>query len=208
MKKTSYIEFELPKSKQKTQAEGIVKRNFKKALIGIFGAIIPKANPDFENKFDLVEKWIIELDNETGIPEREIGMDKKGRIIVKMPFKKNYGFWTDSNLVFSDFKGQFSTSKITRDTFENYWSLFEKTEDFETELTEFKTQVTGAGGGRIYLLAKVDYKGQNRDIIVYFTNKSDERKVKELSKVKVRGKIVDEGIEQSLSLLESELLNG
>ena len=92
-------------------------------------AIIPKANPDFENKINLVEKWIIELDNETGIPEREIGMDKVGRIIVKMPFKNNYGYWTDNNLLLADFKSHFETSEISRDTFENYWSLFEKTED-------------------------------------------------------------------------------
>ena len=86
--------------------------------------------------------------------------------------------------------------------------MFEKTEDFETELTDFKTQSTDADCGHTYLLAKVDYKGQNRDIIVYFTNKSDERKIEELNKVRIRGKIVDDGIEQSLSLLEAELLNG
>lgn len=207
MKKTSYIQFKIPKSEQKVQADGIGKRNFKKALIGILSAIIPKANPDFENKINLVEKWIIELDNETGIPEREIGMDKAGRIIVKMPFKNNYGYWTDNNLLLADFKSHFKNSEISRDTFENYWSLFEKTEDFETELTDFKAQSIAVDGGHTYLLAKVDYKGKNRDIIVYFTNKSDERKVKELSKVKIRGKIVDDGIEQSLSLLETELLN-
>jgi hypothetical protein len=208
LKKTTYIQFELPKSEQKTHADGIVKRNFKKALIGILSVIVPKANPDFENKIDLVEKWIVELDNETGIPEREIGMDKKGRIIVKMPFKNNYGYWTDNNLLLADFKNHFKTSEISRDSFEIYWSLFEKTEDFEIELTDFKTQSTGADGGHIYLMAKVDYNGQIRDLIVYFTDKSDERKIKELDKVKIRGKIVDDGIEQSLSLFETKLLSG
>ncbi|RFN58407.1 hypothetical protein [Marixanthomonas ophiurae] len=207
MKKTTYIQFKIPKSVQIGQADGIVKRNLKKAITGILSSIIPKANPDFENKIDLVEKWIVELDNETGIPEREIGMDKNGRIIIKMPFKNNYGYWTDNNLLLTDFKNHFETSEISQDSFENYWSLFEKTEDFETTLTDFKIQTTGSDGGHHYLMAKVNYNGQKRDLIAYFTNKSDEHKIKELDKVKICGKIVDNGIEQSLSLLETKLLN-
>ncbi|WP_347375134.1 hypothetical protein, partial [Aequorivita sp. Q41] len=206
IQKTSYIQFEFPKNEQKTERDGIIKRNLKKAFSEIFSAIIPKANPDFEDKFDLVEKWIIELDNETGIPQREIGMDKRGRIIVKMPFKKNYGFWTDSNLVFTDFISQFDTSDISRDTFENYWSLFEKTEDFETELTEYKIQSNGADSGRKYLTTIVEFKGQNREIIILFTDKSDEEKITGSNKIKVRGKVVDDGIEQSLTLYETKLV--
>ncbi len=207
LKKTTYIQFKVPKSKHNSQPDGVVKRNIKKAIIGIVSSIIPKANPDFDHKIDFVEDWLVELDNETGIPEREIGMDKDGRIIVKMPFKKNYGYWTDNNLLLDDFKESFSTSEISRDSFENYWSLFGKTEDFETELTEFKTQSTGADGGHIYILAKVDFKGQKREIVIFFTDKSDERKIKDLKKVKIRGKIVDEGIDQSLALFETKLLN-
>ncbi|MFB9054605.1 hypothetical protein ACFFVB_16055 [Formosa undariae] len=177
-------------------------------MIGILSTIIPKANPNFENKIDLIETWIVELDNETGIPEREIGMDKNGQIIVKMPFNNNYGYWTDNNLLLADFKNHFETSEISQDSFENYWSLFEKTEDFETELTDFKIQSTEADGGHHYLMARVDYNGQKRDLIAYFTNKTDEHKIKELNKVKIRGKIVDDGLEQSLSLFETKLLNG
>jgi hypothetical protein len=92
LKKATYIQFKVPKNENNSKSEGVLKRNIKKAIIGILGTIIPKANPDFENKIELVETWIVELDNETGIPEREIGMDKKGRIIVKMPFKNNYGY--------------------------------------------------------------------------------------------------------------------
>jgi hypothetical protein len=206
LKKTTYIEYEFPKSEQKVQIDGKVKRNIKKIFSGIFSIIIPKANPDFEDKISLVEKWIIELDNKTGIPQREIGMDKSGRIIVKMPYKRNYGFWTDSNLVFTDFKNEFDTSEITKETFENYWNLFEKTEDFETELTEYKIQSNGADGGHKYLKTKVDFKGQNREMIILFTNKSDEEKLTELNKIKVRGKIVDDGIEQPLTLFESKLI--
>ena len=208
LKKTTYIQFKVPKNEHNSEPDGIVKRNIKKAIVGILSSIIPKGNPDFENKINLIETWIVELENETGIPEREIGMDKDGRIIVKMPFKNNYGYWTDNNLLLPDFKEHFETSEISQDSFENYWSLFEKTEDFETELTDFKIQSTGADGGHNYLMAKVDYNGQKRDLIAYFTNKSDEQKIKQLNKVKIRGKIVDDGIEQSLSLFETKLLNG
>ncbi|PSG87390.1 hypothetical protein C7H52_10935 [Aurantibacter aestuarii] len=196
----------MPKSEYKTQADGKFKRNFKKALIGILSTIIPKANPDFEEKIDFVETWIVELDNETGIPKREIGMDKDGRIILKMPYKKNYGFWTDSNLVFTDFKNEFDTSEITKDTFENYWNLFEKTEDFEIELTDYKIQSTGADGGHKYLKSKVDFKEQKREIIILFTNKKDEQRILDLNKIRVRGKIVDDGIEQPLTLYETKLI--
>ncbi|MFI0428505.1 hypothetical protein [Mariniflexile sp. HMF6888] len=95
------------------------------------------------------------MDDETGIPEREIGMDKDGRIIVKMPFKNNYGYWTDNNLLLADFKGHFETIEISRDSFENHWSLFGKTTDFETELTEFKIQSTGTNGEHKYLRQKL-----------------------------------------------------
>ncbi len=207
MKKTTYIQFKVPKNEHTSEPDGVVKRNIKKAIIGILSSIIPKGNPDFEDKIDLVETWVVELENETGIPEREIGMDKNGRIIVKMPFKNNYGYWTDNNLLLPDFKKHFETIEISQDSFENYWCLFEKTEDFETELTEFKTQSTGTGGGHKYLKSKVDYNGKNREIVIYFTNKSDEKKIAELNKIKIRGKIVDEGIEQSLTLYETKLMN-
>lgn len=206
MKKTTYVQFKAPKSEQKGQTDGILKRNIKKAVIGIVSAVIPKANPDFEDKIDFVETWIVELDDETGIPEREIGMDKDGRIIVKMPFKNNYGYWTDNNLLLADFKNHFETKEISRDSFENYWSLFEKTKDFETELTEYKIQSNGADGGHKYLKTKIEFKGQNREMIILFTNKSDEEKLTELNKIKVRGKIVDDGIEQPLTLFESRLI--
>ena len=207
LKTKTYIQFKVPTQEQKSNSDGIEKRNLKKAIIGILSSIIPKGNPDFEEKIDFVETWIVELDNETGIPEREIGMDKNGGIIVKMPFNDNYGYWTDNNLKLEDFKSHFETSEIGRDTFDIYLSLFYNSKDFETELVDFKTQSTGANGGHKYLKAKVDYNGQDRDIVIYFTDKSDEQKITELDKIKIRGKIVDEGIEHSLTLYETKLLN-
>ncbi|MFC6860381.1 hypothetical protein ACFQHQ_13405 [Zunongwangia atlantica 22II14-10F7] len=132
MKRKSYIQFKIPKVELKTQEENKFKLNFNKALTGFLSTFIPKANPDFDDKIKLVEKWIVEFDNKTGIPEREIGMDKNGRIIVKMPFGNNYGYWTDNNLLLADFKNHFETTEIRQESFENYWSSFNKTADIKT----------------------------------------------------------------------------
>ncbi|MEP6262818.1 MAG: hypothetical protein ABJ092_14675 [Gillisia sp.] len=121
MRKATYIKFKAPKTDKKTQSDGVFKRTFKSAIIGILSSIIPKANPDFDAKIDLVENWLVELDLETGIPEREIGLNKNGQVIVKMPFKKNYGYWTDNNLILKDFKKHFKTSEISNSDFEKYW---------------------------------------------------------------------------------------
>ena len=132
MKKKSYIQFKIPKVELKTQEKNKFKLNFNKALTGFLSTFIPKANPDFDDKIKLVEKWIVEFDNKTGIPEREIGMDKNRRIIVKMPFGNNYGYWTDNNLLLADFKNHFETTEIRKESFENYWSSFNKTADIKT----------------------------------------------------------------------------
>ncbi len=80
-----------------------------------------------------MENWLVELDCETGIPKREIGIDKNGKVILKMPFENNYGYWTDNNLLLKDFNELFATYEINQEKFENYWSLFDKTTDFETD---------------------------------------------------------------------------
>lgn len=125
MKKTTYIQFEIPEREQQPKVEGIAKRTLKKAIIGLMSSIIPKANPDFDNKIDLVKTWLVELDSDTGIPEREIGLDKKGQIILKIPFINNYGYWTDNHLLLKDFKEDFRASEISNADFEKYWNSFD-----------------------------------------------------------------------------------
>ena len=129
MRKAAYIQFKAPITEQKSGPDGFFKRTVKSAIVGILTFIIPKANPDFENKIDQVENWLVELDFETGIPEREIGLDKNGKVILKMPFKNNYGYWTDNNLLLDDFKKHFSTSEINNAEFEKYWNLFDLTSE-------------------------------------------------------------------------------
>jgi hypothetical protein len=168
---------------------------------------IPKANPDFDDKIDEVQYWLVECDNETGIPEREIGLDKEGKVILKMPFKDNYGYWTDNNFKLNDFKEHFVVSEISRDSFEQNWDLFDKISNFEIEVLNFKTLSVGVDGGHNYLTTEINYKGQQRKLIVYFADKSDEQKVKARGKLKLSGRLYDDGIQKSLSLLDTKLID-
>ncbi|MDP3556327.1 MAG: hypothetical protein Q8T03_03070 [Bacteroidota bacterium] len=204
--KTTYIQFDAPKNNRQTPKDGLIKSSLKKALVGILTTIIPKANPDFEDKLDDVQYWLVECDNETGIPEREIGLDKEGRVILKMPFKDNYGYWTDNNLLLNDFKEHFVVSEISKESFEESWELFGKISNFEIEISDFQTLSTGADGGHIYLTTEINYKGQHRKLVIYFADKSDEQKVKTKDKLKLNGRLFDEGMQQSLSLLDTKLM--
>jgi hypothetical protein len=63
-------------------------------------AIIPAANPDFERSYVKVCKWWVEIDS-AGTPQRELGLNERGEVIVASPIGKNFGFFTDSNAVFA-----------------------------------------------------------------------------------------------------------
>lgn len=117
----TYIQFVMPKNETQPPKDGLIKRIFINILGGILTRIIPKANPDFDEKIDNVETWLVECDTETGIPEREIGLDKEHRAIVKMPFKENYGYWIDNNLLLNDFRKHFTVSEISKESFEQNW---------------------------------------------------------------------------------------
>lgn len=119
--KAIYIQFEAPKSKNQAAKEGLIERSLKKAFIDILTKIIPKANPDFDDKIDDVQYWLVECVLETGTPEREIGLNKEGLVILKMPFKNNSGYWTDNNLLLNDFKEHFAASEISKESFEQNW---------------------------------------------------------------------------------------
>ena len=205
--KTTYIQFEAPKSESLKAKDGLIKSSLKKVLVGILTTIIPKANPDFEDKIDEVEYWVVECDNESGIPQREIGLDKEGRVILKMPYERNYGYWTDNNLLLNDFKEHFATSEISKEIFEWKWEMFDKLSDFKIEISDFKILTTGADGGHIYLTTEINYKGRQRTLVIYFADKSDEQKIKPAESLKLSGRLLDEGLHQSLSLLDTILID-
>ncbi|HEV8506722.1 MAG TPA: hypothetical protein VGQ53_15030 [Chitinophagaceae bacterium] len=103
-----------------------MKNSFTKSVIRILSKFLPAANPDFDQKIDDVKFWLVEWDSETGIPEREVGLDGDSRVIMKMPFKNNYGYWTDNNLRLSDFRELFKVSEISMESFEEQWRLFNR----------------------------------------------------------------------------------
>lgn len=82
------------------------------------------SNPDYECHIDEVESWMVEFDEEN-IPIREIGIDDKGKVVLKMPYKKNYGYWTDNSLEYEDFTSSFMTVKIRQEEFEEKWEEIE-----------------------------------------------------------------------------------
>jgi hypothetical protein len=43
-----------------------------------------------------------------------------------MPFKKNYGYWIDNNLVLDDFRKQFAAVAISKENLEEKWKLLLK----------------------------------------------------------------------------------
>lgn len=94
-----------------------------------------RTNPDFDDKIDYVAQWFVEYDNtEYHQVIREIGLDLQHNVIVKLPDKRNYGFWLDTNMEIEDFKKNFGIQMITEQKFNDLWdSVYydSKTEEFK-----------------------------------------------------------------------------
>lgn len=86
----------------------------------------PVSNPDFENKIDAVATWLIEFEADSYFPDREIGLDSADNPIMIMPWKKNYGYWTDNDLTIEDFRARFKCIDISREEFQKCWKIFDK----------------------------------------------------------------------------------
>lgn len=132
-----YIKFKIPKTISENKKEGVFEKYFFNIVSCIFRKITPKANPDFENQIDNVEYWLLECGKENGIPEREIGIKKNGIAIVKMPFKDNYGYWTDNNLKLNDFIEEFKATEIEKKEFEFNWQNLNQT---KKDMVDHKVQ--------------------------------------------------------------------
>lgn len=108
--------------KIKVNKKDTVRKQKRSIFEKLLSFLIPKANPDFEDKIDKVSDWLLEFESENSTPNREIGIDISNRIILKMPYQKNYGYWTDNSLNFKDFKEKFDYEAIDKGDFEEYWS--------------------------------------------------------------------------------------
>lgn len=108
--------------KIKVEKIGTDKNGKKNILERVLSFVIPKANPDFENKIQTVSNWLLEFENQSSTPNREVGLDSVNEVILKMPYKKNYGYWTDNSLNYRDFKENFYCEIIDKDIFEKNWA--------------------------------------------------------------------------------------
>lgn len=102
-----------------------LRQAFEKSVIKILKAITPNANPDFDDKIDEVSLWLIEINEETGDAEREIGINEEGQTILIMPFNRNFGFWTDNTYKLNDFVECFGAVHIDNKEFYFRWDRFE-----------------------------------------------------------------------------------
>ena len=64
------------------------------AVARVLGVVILRANPDFEQAYQRVTNWWLEIDN-AGQVQREIGFDSDNKAVVIAPFGPNLGIFTD-----------------------------------------------------------------------------------------------------------------
>ncbi|WP_051254367.1 hypothetical protein [Arenibacter latericius] len=96
-------------------------KSWKEKLISGLLFFIPRANPDYEDKMYLVKSWLIEFLETDGelLPWREIALDKNENPVFAGPDKRNYGFWCDTNMKYTDFEGE----PIDKSEFERKWKI-------------------------------------------------------------------------------------
>ena len=96
------------------QPEGCISKFFSK--------ILPKPKPDFDDLYESVHTWYLEIEPQYGLANREVGFNHEGHPIVFGPFGTNRGLWIDSPVKFNadDF------DNISQEEFEQYWKELEK----------------------------------------------------------------------------------
>ncbi len=123
--KSIYIKFSAPTFQEKKERRNLFKRLLKIAI----PYFIPVGNPIFDDKINEVKEWLIEFENGKNYPNREIGINILHDPIMIMPWRKNYGYWIDNNLLLEDFKSAFKAVEISEEEFEENWMKFRKQND-------------------------------------------------------------------------------
>lgn len=122
MEEKIYIKFNALKGESPVQQKGL-KYVLGNIAFKILSTVIPKANPDFDHLIDKVEYWKIEYHPQENFTCREIGFDRHQNPIIGMPYKNNYGYWTDNNLTLDSYQ-EFSPTTIKKDDFNSEWNKF------------------------------------------------------------------------------------
>ena len=120
--KTIVIEYPHPQSAANDKGKPL----FKSLFYGVFCILtfwIPgierlrKSIGDWYSK-DYIGYWYIEVDIETGLPQREVGFGPCNRASLVAPTDKDRGFWIDSNMTFEVNQYPVIDSEIFNDIFE------------------------------------------------------------------------------------------
>lgn len=123
LKEYTYIKFDIPASentKTISKTNGILQ----KLIVGALSSFIPKANPDYDSLIGKVSEWLLEINADDNKPNREIGIDKGGQTIMILPWRDNYGYWSDNEITLDYFKEHFKAININKLTFETIWDAF------------------------------------------------------------------------------------
>ena len=97
-----------------------------KEKLGIFQPTHPEGgpgnamqtnNPDFDDLYPKVESWLLELDEESNMVNREIGINEGKEPIVLAPWGCNFGLWLDSVVNME----QIEYTETTEEEFERLW---------------------------------------------------------------------------------------
>jgi hypothetical protein len=94
----------------------------RQVLRSVLEAVLPLRNPEFEERFDDVCRWLLEVDGATGLVSRELGLDADDRPIVAAPLGENVGFWAGTNDPL-DWRGMV---RVDAALFESAWGRFAK----------------------------------------------------------------------------------
>ncbi|MEP7317721.1 MAG: hypothetical protein ABI921_03245 [Panacibacter sp.] len=118
-----YIKFNTPTSDHMgtiSKATNI----FRKLIDSVASTFIPKANPDFDPLIDNVFEWLLEINVDDKKPNREIGIDQQGQTVMIMPWRSNYGYWSDNEITWDYFIEHFKAVDIQKAKFEIRWNDF------------------------------------------------------------------------------------
>lgn len=106
--------------------EAMKKKKWRFKILSTILFFIPRANPEYEDLLDNVGEWQLEIDPTDNLPIREIGVDMNGKTIFIMPWRNNYGFWTDNNITLEYFKNHFKAERMNKVEFDQNWDNFAK----------------------------------------------------------------------------------
>ena len=127
-----YFKFQYRHRKKEIPVQTMKEKNLCSRICFILNKYF-NADPDFFDKLGYVAMWYLEYDEKCDEPFREIGIDSGGKIIVKMPDERNYGYWLDTNCDLHFFK-KFNIQMITEQEFNNLWNSV----DYDRKKGEFK----------------------------------------------------------------------